>query len=171
KAINVDLAGAVAKSIPAARNPQPPVNHAAGKDSNAAHSAAQTFSRIEYPDVYPGVNVVYSGTRKHLEYNFIVAPRGNYRDITLDFKQARRVSRDASGNLVIETNAGKIVQRAPHIYQDTLQGRRMIPGGYARKGQSQSQFGFWIGPHDPTLPLVIDPVLICPTCSAAPHRP
>jgi len=155
KAINLELAGAVAKSIPAVRNPQPGVkNPAAGSDPRLTKTGAQTYGTVEYKDVYPGVNVIYSGTQRRLQYDFIVAPGGNYKDITLDFKKARRVWRDGSGNLVIETGAGKIVQRAPRIYQDTPQGRQIIPGGYLRKGTNQ--FGFTIGPHDPKLPLVID---------------
>src|SRR5262249_17956171 len=61
------------------------------------------------------------------------------------------------GNLVLATPAGDLTQHAPVLYQEYDTGRRDVAGRYVLLGKGQ--VGFAVEAHDPTRPLVIDPIL------------
>jgi hypothetical protein len=48
-----------------------------------------------------------------LEYDFVVAPRGNPAQIKLRFDGARKPSVDQNGNLILKTKLGEIIHQAP----------------------------------------------------------
>ena len=152
------LAGASPLASGRGRNMLPGVtNHLVGNDPEKWRIGVRSYAEVEYRDVYPGVNVVYYGNQRQLEYDFIVAPGANYRAIRLAFDGSTQVSIDSTGNLVIATDAGNLVQHAPSIYQEQSGQRRQVPGGYVlRTGRN---VGFWVGAYDAHLPLIIDPVL------------
>jgi hypothetical protein len=53
---------------------------------------------------------------------------------------------------------GDLIEHAPSLYQlDVAGARQTVPGTYAVLGPDT--VGFAVGPHDPTRPLVIDPVI------------
>jgi hypothetical protein len=133
-------------------------NHLLGNDPRRWRTGVRGYAEVEYRDVYPGVNVVYYGNQQQLEYDFVVSPGANYRDVALVVDGAERLAVDAHGNLIITTLAGELTQHAPVIYQQQADGTRTsIDGGYViRRGR---EVGFRVGKHDRRLPLVIDPVL------------
>jgi hypothetical protein len=67
-----------------------------------------TYAKVEYQQVYPGVNLVYYGNQQRLEYDFVVTPGADPGAITLAFAGADQVEVDASGDLVLHT-AGALV--------------------------------------------------------------
>ena len=48
-----------------------------------------TYAKVKYENVYAGVDLVYYGNEHQLEYDFIVAPGADFRDIALGFEGAR----------------------------------------------------------------------------------
>ena len=64
---------------------------------------------------------------------------------------------DPRGDLVLRTAAGDIRKPRPLVYQDDGEHRRTVNGGYVLSGDGQVTFE--VGPYDPMLPLVIDPVV------------
>jgi hypothetical protein len=50
------------------------VNYFIGNDPGKWHSRIQTYARVKYAGVYPGVDLVYYGNQRQLEYDFVVAP-------------------------------------------------------------------------------------------------
>jgi hypothetical protein len=132
-------------------------NYVTGNDPRQWRTGIRSFAEVEYRNVYPGIDVVYYGNQRRLEFDFIVAPGADYRAIGLTFGGSTNVAINAQGDLVLATDAGDLVQHAPTIYQVVAGARRPIRGGYviARNGQ----VGFQIGDHDRRLPLIIDPVL------------
>lgn len=156
--VTLRLANASPRTTAAGRDLLPGVtNYVVGNDPRRWRTGVRSYARVEYSDVYDGVNIVYYGTQRQLEYDFVVAPRANYRQIALTFDNASHVHIEPTGDLIIATTAGDLVQHAPAIYQETDRGRRSVRGGYVRRGRER--VGFWVGQHDPNLPLVIDPVL------------
>ncbi len=119
------------------------------------------YARVRYREVYPGVDLVYHGRQGRLEYDFVVSPGSDPRAIRLRLEGAAATRLDDSGNLVVETGAGRLVQQAPLVYQEIGDERRQIAGGYVVHGGSE--VGFAVGPHDASRPLVIDPVLVYST--------
>jgi hypothetical protein len=144
------------------------VSYLLGSDPAEWRTDVPTYARVKYRDVYPGVDLVYYGNPREIEYDFIVAPGADPGCIALAFEGADRMELDGDGNLVLHTAAGEVVQRAPRIYQEIDGARRSIPGGYVIREtphpqQSAPRVTFHVGEYDPRHPLVIDPVLVYST--------
>jgi hypothetical protein len=119
------------------------------------------FSRVRYKEVYPGVDQIFYGDGRELEYDFIVAPEARFEQIALRFEGAEKLEIKESGELVLSVGDEKIVQKRPVIYQEIAGGRKYVAGNYISKGKNK--IGFEIGDYDRSKPLVIDPVLIYST--------
>jgi hypothetical protein len=115
-----------------------------------------TFARVHYTEVYPGVSLVFYGTERDLEYDFVVAPGADPAAVELAFDGAESLRLDGGGDLVITTAAGDLRLRRPVIYQDSQAGRQPIDGGYVLDGD---RVRFRVAAWDAARPLVIDPVL------------
>src|SRR5712691_3292520 len=120
-----------------------------------------TYAKVRYADVYQGIDLIYYGTHRQLEYDVIVRPGADPNRIVLDFQGADNVEVDAQGDLVLHTAAGAIRQRKPVIYQEVGGVRTEIAGGYVLTGARQ--VGFQVAAYDRRRPLVIDPVLVYST--------
>ena len=132
-------------------------HHYAGHDPRQWRTGVASYARVAYRDVYPGIDVVYYGNQRQLEYDFVVAPGADPSRIGIAIDGARGVRLDHDGNLVITTSAGTLTQRAPVVYQDVDGARRAVDGSFSLR--DNGEIGFRIGEHDASLPLVIDPVL------------
>jgi hypothetical protein len=71
------------------------------------------YARVEYRDLYPGVDLVYSTNGENLRYDILVAPGTNPEAITLAFEGAERLEIDDKGGLLVHTTAGSIRQPRP----------------------------------------------------------
>ncbi len=90
------------------------------------------YARVRSEAVYPGIDVVYYGSREgELEYDFVVAPGADPSAIRLGFSGARRVELDRRGDLLLYTAAGTIRQRRPVAYQEIEGRRRPVAASYA----------------------------------------
>ncbi|MBM3810399.1 MAG: choice-of-anchor D domain-containing protein [Acidimicrobiia bacterium] len=118
------------------------------------------YGRVRYRDVYPGIDVFYYGNPAELEYDFILRPGADPRRIRLQFEGARSVSLD-SGDLVVETESGKLRHKAPHAYQQTPEGRRRVEARYRLSAQNRVEFE--LAAYDRTRELIIDPVILFST--------
>ena len=142
------------------RTPLPgKVNYFVGSDPGKWCTGLDTYARVTYSDVYPGIDVVYYGAQEgRLEHDFIVQPGVDPANIGLRFQGADSMKVDAQGDLVLATAAGAVRFRRPLIYQETPAGRREVAGAYERRGRKT--FGFNVAPYDRSRPLIIDPVLV-----------
>jgi hypothetical protein len=131
-------------------------NYLIGNDPSQWHTDVPNFGRVAYCDVYPGINLLYYGNQRQLEYDFVVAPGADPRAIALRFDGAERLTLDGQGNLVVHTTGGETIQHAPVLYQEIQGSRTPVSGAYVLQGQDQVDFQ--VGTYDPTKPLVIDPV-------------
>jgi hypothetical protein len=125
------------------------------------HTEIPTYARVRYQGVYPGVDLVYYGNQRQLEYDFVVAPGAEPGRVRLAFGGARRVWVDRGGDLVVQTAGGDLRQRRPVIYQEVGGRRREVPGGYLV--DDRGRVGFRVAAYDRTRPLVIDPSLVYST--------
>jgi hypothetical protein len=128
-----------------------------GNDPSQWHTDVANYGRVRYAGVYAGIDLVYYGNQRNLEYDFVVAPGADPGAIRLNFDGTQGLSLDAAGNLVLHTSGGDLVEHAPVVYQDIGGVRQSVAGSYRLLGQDQ--VGFTVGAHDATRPLVIDPVL------------
>jgi hypothetical protein len=156
--IRMHLVGANAGSGVAGHEPLPgKVNYFIGNDPAKWRTNVPTYAQVQYTDVYPGIDLVYYGNQRQLEYDFVVRPGADHRQIMLGFEGADRLEVDAQGDLVLYTAAGDIRQRKPVIYQDVEGVRKAIAGGYVLT--DRHLVSFRVASYDANRPLVIDPVL------------
>ncbi|WKZ18693.1 MAG: SBBP repeat-containing protein [Candidatus Jettenia sp. CY-1] len=133
------------------------VNYCIGNDSRQWHTNIPTYAKIRYQDVYPGVDLVYYGDHRQLEYDFIVTPGFNPKAITMGLEGADKVKVDVQGNLVVYTNGGEVMWHKPVVYQEENGQRRPVDAKYMLK--SNRNIGFRVAAYNTNLPLTIDPVL------------
>ncbi len=109
-------------------------NYFRGRDPRGWRTGVAHFSRVSCRAAYPGVDLVYYGAGKRLEYDFRVRPGANPGRIRMHYRGADRIRIDAQGDLVIATAAGEIVQRRPVAWQQAAAGRRDVSVRYVRSG-------------------------------------
>src|SRR3989441_10047252 len=136
-------------------------NYFVGNDPKKWRTNVPTYSRVKYEGIYPGVDLVFYGNQRQLEYDLIVAPGASFKLITMAFDGAQRIQLDDSGDLLISTSMGEIRQRKPVIYQQTGGIKQLISGSYAIR--DKQEVGFDVGDYDRSHSLVIDPVLVYST--------
>ncbi len=133
------------------------VNYLIGDDPSEWRAGIDTYARVRYRGVYPGVDVLYYGNQHQLEYDFILAPGTDPRLIRLAFRGAQGLQIDRNGDLVLRSDIGQVRQQRPFTYQIVDGIRREIPARYLIT--NEQQVGFEVGEYDRRLPLIIDPIL------------
>ncbi len=152
-------------------------NYFIGNDPKKWRTAVPNYAKVRYQDVYPGVDLVYYGNQRQLEYDFVVAPGADPRAIKLDFtgaahNHAKGVHHASSsrinhnGDLMVRLNGREVSFHKPTAYQlvsDSTKatsdriGRETVKADYVLK--SSGQVGIRLAPYDHTRALVIDPIL------------
>lgn len=129
-----------------------------GNDPAQWRTNIPAFSRVQYREVYPGIDVVYYGNQRRLEYDFVVAPGNDAGAIALEFAGAEKMEVEAAtGDLLLGIGEKTIRQHKPIVYQDIKGGRRDVEARYALLGDGR--VGFEVGSYDRSVALIIDPVL------------
>lgn len=125
--------------------------------NNKSQINIENFTKIKYESIYKGIDIIYYGNEKQLEYDFIVAPNANPNLIKLAFSEATNLIINQQGDLIINVNGQIIYQKKPDIYQYINGNKKSIKGNY--KLSESNQISFQIGDYDSTKALVIDPVI------------
>ena len=117
------------------------------------------YTKIRYPELWPGIDLVYSGERGQLKYTFEVKPGAHPERIRLSYTgNTTWIARDESGGLSVSTAAGVIHEASPYVFQEINGAQVEVPTRYAvDEGNSPGQYGFSVGAYDRSRPLVIDP--------------
>jgi RHS repeat-associated protein len=133
------------------------INYLLGNDPNQWHVDVPDYGQVTFPSVYPGIDLVFHGTNlRQTEADFIVAPGADPSLIQWSVTGAQTVQLDGQGNLQLTTPAGTLTEEAPVIYQDDGGAHDPVTGQYVLQGTTVS---IQLGTYDPTLPLIIDPIL------------
>ncbi len=132
-------------------------NHLIGNDRAQWRTGVRAFGEVRYPRVYQGIDVVYYGNQRQLEFDFLLEPGARPSDITLAIDGADRIHLDVQGNLVVTTPSGELIQKAPILYQERGTTRQAVDGRYVIR--RNGTVGFDVGRYDKRRRLVIDPIL------------
>jgi hypothetical protein len=147
-------------------------NYFIGNDSRQWHTGVSHYARVRVEGVYPGVDLLYHGNQRQLEYDLVIAPGADPGRIRLAFRGADAIAIGAQGELILHTASGDLVQLAPTVYQEAGERRQRVEGHYvllappAVKGGAKGAYhevGFAVGRYDRARPLIIDPVLVYST--------
>src|SRR5215472_11341010 len=131
------------------------VNYLIGNDSANWHTNVPLYSQVRTKQVYPGVDLLFHGNQKELEYDFIVTPGADPSKIAFRIRGAEWMEIDGNGDLVLHTKDSAFVMHKPAIYQTIDSERRPIEGSFVKKGKHE--VAFRIGAYDHGQVLVIDP--------------
>ena len=158
--ITASLTGA-RHSQPEPEAPLPGVVNYVARDPAAAHTGIPTYGRVRYRQVYPGIDVVYYGSANsvnpdRLEYDFVIAPGADPRQIRVRYQGTRGIHLDPAGDLVLASSMGTLRQHRPRVYQEIDGARREVAGRYVLRGNAVR---FEIASYDHSRQLVIDPVI------------
>jgi hypothetical protein len=149
--VRLDFAGATS-GPPVGEEPLAAyVNFLEGNDPRQWRRNVTAFQRIGCRELYPGIDLAYIAAGQSIKSEFTVKPGADPRVIRIVYSTGLRI--DQNGDLV----AGPLREHAPVIFQETTKGRVVIPGEYRLLDAKTA--GFAIGAYDPSLPLVIDPVI------------
>ena len=113
--------------------------------------------------VYPGIDVVYYGSDRHLEYDFVVAPQADLKQIIIQLWGADDAWVDSDGNLGFRSGDRTLTQKKPTAYQEIAPNIRTLVDAQYRLSKNLDQtilVAFNIGDYDPLKPLIIDPLVI-----------
>jgi hypothetical protein len=156
--VRMKLDGANADAQVAGAAPLPgKINYFLGNDPEKWHADIPTYSQVKYSAVYPGIDLVYYGNQKRLEYDFIVAPGADPKAIAFDVNGARSMRVDKRGDLVMNTTGGDVTFQKPFVYQEVAGQRREVAGNYVVKNR---EVRFALGAYDASQPLTIDPSVL-----------
>lgn len=133
------------------------INYLLGRDPAGWRTGLSAFQRVKIRNLYPGIDMVYYGNQRRLEYDFDLAPRSDPGTIRIRFDGADQISISESGELVINSGEDAIRQPKPEIYQMVNGQRKLIDGNYVLR--ERATIGFSVGAYNHDLPLVIDPFL------------
>jgi Beta-propeller repeat len=132
-------------------------NYFIGNDSSRWLRNIPQFGRVQYHEVYPGIDLAFYGNQNQLEYDFEVSPGSDAHQIKLNFKGATNVSVARNGDLVLGLDGRELRFQAPHVYQKFPAGSQTVAGSFVMRGKNTA--GFEVGAYDHSRALVIDPVL------------
>ncbi len=133
-------------------------NYFIGNDPAKWRTDIPHFGRIEYESVYPGIDLVWYGNQQRLEYDFMVAPGADPRQIQIAYEGVESLEVDAGGDLVLHTSIGDLRQQRPSVYQQV--GGRQVEVGARYSIVAGNRVGFALARYDRARELRIDPVVL-----------
>lgn len=129
--------------------------------TGTARYTSESFGRVEYAEVWPGIDLTFYGNQQQLEYDFLVAPGAAPKTIRLGFDGIERLRIDDEGGLVLRVAGREVRWLKPFAYQTAGSERRAVDCAY--RILSKREIGFSIGAYDRARPLVIDPAYVYST--------
>ena len=142
-----------------------------GNDPARWHLNVPTYAAVSYRNLYPGVDLAYSGVHGQLKSEFRLAPGVDATIVQLQYTGLQGAYLRSDGALVLQTAPGDLIEAAPDAYQEINGTRRTVRAAYqlqhvdypnARRGHRQGltyRVSFQLGAYDTAHPLVIDPQL------------
>src|SRR5260370_3718443 len=163
RTVKMDLKGGRnIEALPSAEDELPgTVNYLIVNDPAQWHTGVPTFSKVHYRNVYPGIDLIYYGNQRQLEYDFVVAPGADPQSIRRQFEGVSQLRVTTDGDLVATALGGSLELHKPVVYQEADGARKAVAGSLAVT--SGRTVGFRLGRYDRRKPLVIDPLLVFST--------
>jgi len=114
-------------------------------------TGVSSFASLRYGEVYKGVDLTFVGTEGGVEFHWTVRPGADPGDIRILLSGGKASIEDGK---VVVRRSGKVVMAIsrPQAYQGTEE----VHVSYALSGDTLS---FVVGEYDPSIPLVIDPMI------------
>jgi len=132
-------------------------NYLIGADPRYWIRGARHAAKVRFSSVYSGIDVVYYGNLKRLEYDFEVSAEANPDQIRIRVDGPAEPLITKLGDLVVDDGERTVRLRKPVVFQEGEEGRTLIAANY--RIDDRGDIGFEIGAYDRARPLIIDPIL------------
>ena len=123
--------------------------------TRAAGAAISTFEGVSLGEVWPD-RLDLRARGENMEKIFTLQPGADPSRIRMGISGAQRLRTDRTGALTATTGLGDVTFTPPTAYQEVRGERRPVRVAYEVRGR---RYGFRLGGYDPSLPVVIDPLL------------
>jgi len=132
------------------------VNYFIGNDPTSWQTDIPTFKEVVYREVYPGIDLVYSGDQRRLKYTFYLQPNSEPDQILMIYDGIESLWVDEkTGELVIQTEWGIMRDAKPIAYQEIDCVRKEVDVSF--RLIDEKRVGFAFGDYDPNFMLTLDP--------------
>lgn len=133
------------------------VHYLQGSDPARWRRDVATYASVRVRQLFDGVDVVYYGNQRHLEYDFEVAPGADPAAIRVRFEGADGLRLNEDGSLRIPLGDRVLEQPKPVFYQVIDGQHRSVEGGFHLI--DDHTLAFHVGPYDRNHTLILDPIL------------
>jgi hypothetical protein len=116
------------------------------------------FNYLINDNLYPGIKLAYQAKLGRLEYQFLLEPTANIKNIKISVEGSEKLYIDKNGNLVILTSGGAVVQTRPKFYDQLNDTRTEIKGAFVLF--SKNEYGFIVSNHNKNAKMIIDPEIV-----------
>jgi len=165
--VQLDFVGACPEARVEGRNQaETRVSYFRGRPENWL-SGIPTYQGIIYHQLWPGVDLTFSGDQNAVKYEFVVTPGAQPESIKLSYQGASEIKLNNLGQLEVMTPAGSFVDETPEAYQIKEGKRISIPVSYeilekeaSANGLVSCLYAFKVGDYDRSQPLFIDPAVL-----------
>jgi hypothetical protein len=161
--VKLDFVGANPEVKPEGREPTPAVISYFKGPREKWRTGLKTYGSVIYRDLWPGIDLVYTGTVNRLKYSFLVKPGADPGRIRLAYRGVSSLSVSDAGELEVKTPVKVFQDDRPVAYQE-VGGRRVeVRTEYAvaaRIDKGAQLYGFTVGDYDRSKVLVLDPVVL-----------
>ena len=161
--LKLDFVGANPNVAPIGREPADAVISYFKGPEEEWKTGLRTFNSVVYPDLWPGIDLVYSGAVNRMKYSFVVHPGADPGQIQWTYRGAGKVTLNPSGALEVHTPVDVLADEQPYTYQEGVKRRTEVDASYVLALADEGEIpvvGFHLGPYDRGKTLVIDPAVL-----------
>jgi uncharacterized repeat protein (TIGR01451 family) len=121
-----------------------------------AITALPHYSSVRAKNIRPGIDIVYHGNQRELEYDLEIRPGADVDSLRLLFEGSQPVLA-GNGDVLMKTSVGEVRQRKPRVWQEVNGKRTEVDCRYviAKSGE----VGFVLSNYDRSMDLVVDPII------------
>jgi len=135
-------------------------NYLLGNDSSHWKVDLENFQKLEFKDIYPGIDLVYYFVNGNLKYDFIVASGADPSIIKIKVLGNDNFALKNNKEVVISNEIAIIHDFIPESYQLSSNGKRLVDVDFVAQNSIMS---FNVKQYDHSNSLVIDPSLVFST--------
>jgi len=136
---------------------QTKVSYFVGNDPSKHRSNLPTYRYVSLGEVWSGIEIKLKATQKTVEKLFYVKPGADPSKIVVEVDGAEGLKLSKDGEIIIKTGLGDLKLSKPIAWQE--KDGKKLPVEVSYKLLGKNRYSFEVAKADPSLPIVIDPIL------------
>jgi hypothetical protein len=128
-----------------------------GNDPSKHKTNLPTYRHVSLGEVWSGIEVKLKATQKTVEKLFYVKPGADPSKIVVEVGGAKGLKLSKDGEIIIQTGFGDLKLSKPVAWQE--KDGKKLPVEVSYKLIGKNRYSFVVAKVDPSLPVVIDPIL------------